>query len=91
MIAAEDIEAFAEANEDAMKAAREFARRSDKGLPADRWYDGTQGAHMVAQGIKAQAVINEMLAGAFLALWAEKRDATRLHTKDSKYTQQRNN
>jgi len=85
MIGTDDIEAFAADNEDALKAAREYARRSDKGLPADRLSDGVTGAHMVAQGIKAQAQMIDMLAGAFLALWNEKAGATRLHSQDSKY------
>lgn len=85
MINQDDIAAFADQAEPAIKAAREFARRAEKGLPADRWYDGTTGAEAVARGIKAQTVMIEMLSGAFLAIWQEKNDATRLHSKDSKY------
>lgn len=85
MISQEDIDAFAEQAEPAIEAAREFARRAEKGIPSDRWYDGTSGAKAVAKGIKAQTVMIEMLQGAFLAIWQEKNDATRLHSKDSKY------
>lgn len=67
-------------------AAREFARRGDKGIPPDRWYDGTDGLRQVVRGIQAQAQMIEMLADAFTTLYAEKRDATRLHSGDSKYS-----
>ena len=34
-----------------IEAAREYARRCRKGLPEDRWSNGTDGARAVAQGI----------------------------------------
>lgn len=58
-----------------IQAARKYARRSRKGLPADRWCDGTDGAQMVARGIEAQAEMIEALASAFTSLWTEKIDA----------------
>jgi len=67
-----------------IEAAREFARRSIKGLPADRLCDGANGAHRVARGILKLGVIiadyeeNEKQRG---------EDAMRLHSADSKYAQ----
>lgn len=36
---------------DHMKAALEFSRRCQKGLPSDRWADGEDGMASVARGI----------------------------------------
>ena len=65
-----------------IEAAREFARRSTKGLPADRLYDGANGAHRVARGI--------LKLGVIIADYEEiekqrGEDAMRLHSADSKY------
>ena len=91
MITPEDIEAFEASNEAAIKAATEYARRAQKGLPADRWTDGTTGCEMVARGIKAMqgilAMQNEMLVAAFNQIQESGAEAMRLHTADSKYAQ----
>ena len=50
MLSQDDIEAF---KDDNINAAREYARRRRKGLPSDRWCDGTKGAEAVADGIDA--------------------------------------
>ena len=89
MISADDITAFEEANADALQAASEYARRAQKGLPSDRWADGTTGAVMVAQGIIAQQRIIAMQTAALVNLYEAMRkagtDAMRLHSADSKY------
>lgn len=89
MISQDDIEAFAEQYGPDMKAAAEFVRRAEKGLPADRWSDGEIGAQSVAKGIRALFEINSMVSGAFMTIWNEKmqaaQDAMRLHHADSKY------
>lgn len=50
MISAEDIEAFADDNADATVAIDEAIRRAEKGLPYDRWFDGTSGAKLSMRG-----------------------------------------
>ncbi|MEL6362371.1 MAG: hypothetical protein AAFR21_14940 [Pseudomonadota bacterium] len=57
MITSEDIEAFAVYNREALDAADEFVRRSEKGIPSDRWADGESGLQLVAQGIHAQQAL----------------------------------
>lgn len=84
MIGPDDIAAFADEQEDGLKAAHEFARRAGRGLPPDRWYDGTAGAEAVAAGIWTQAQMIALLSGAFIDLWNEKQNATRLFTSDRK-------
>lgn len=64
-----------------IEAAYEFARRSAKGLPADRLYDGANGAHRVARGI--------LKLGVIIADYEEierqrGEDAMRLHYADTK-------
>ena len=89
MITADDITAFQEANAEALQAASEYARRAEKGLPSDRWTDGTHGARMVAQGIAARDRIIAMQTAALVDLYEAMRqagtDAMRLHSQDSKY------
>jgi hypothetical protein len=89
MITADDIAAFQEGNTQALDAASEYARRAAKGLPPDRFTDGTAGALLVAQGIMAQQRIIAMQTAALVDLYeAMKRagaDAMRLHSQDSKY------
>jgi hypothetical protein len=63
MISNDDIDAFAEENGDALKAAAKFAERQERGLPPDRWASA-QFQHAVAQGIRAQWVIIAMLTAA---------------------------
>ena len=36
----------------AWEAATEFVRRADKGLPSDRWADGSEGMQLVVDGIR---------------------------------------
>lgn len=65
-----------------IEAAREFVRRAIKGLPDDRLYNGSQGAHRVAMGI--------LKLGVIIADYEEleKRrgdDAMRIHSADSKF------
>ena len=54
-----------------IEAAREYARRAKKGLPADRWADGRKGEGMVADGIVALLWQVDFLAGALEAKLAE--------------------
>ena len=75
MISADDIAAFQDDNASALQAATEYARRAEKGIPADRWTDGTHGARMVAQGIAAQSRIIAMQTAALLALYGAMRQA----------------
>lgn len=85
----DDIKAFAEDAEEALKAAQTYVKRRNKGLPPDRWYDGHNGAELVAKGIVAQSTMIELLSGAFIQMWNEKvqqaHDATRVHPAHSKY------
>ena len=71
----DDINAFAEQNETAMKAADEYARRAEKGTPSDRWADGSNGEHLVAQGIHAKNRMLEMFASVTLELIQAQKDA----------------
>jgi hypothetical protein len=64
-----------------IEAAREFARRAVKGLPADRLYDGAQGAHRVAMGILKLGVI---IADYEDIERQRGEDAMRLHSGDTK-------
>ena len=85
----DDIEAFAESNANALEAAVEFARRSRKGIPPDRWCDGTSGAHMVARGIEAWMQMYQLASGAFLHIHNDamraNQGATEIYPEDSKY------
>jgi hypothetical protein len=67
MIGAPDIDAFAAENADALKAAAKFAEREARGIPPDRWASADF-QRLVAKGIRAQAVIILMLAGAVEAM-----------------------
>lgn len=49
----QDIEDFERRWSDSMRAADEYARRMEKGLPSDRWSDGVNGAYLVGRGIRA--------------------------------------
>lgn len=89
MLTQDDIEAFREDNAEALEAASEYARRAAKGLPADRYADGTDGAYLVAQGIAAQQSIMVMQTAALVDLFEAMRAAGTaamgLHSSDSKY------
>lgn len=87
MIGPDDIDAFEADNADAIAAASEYARRAAKGLPADRFADGADGAMLVARGIHAYQVImavqTDALAGMAQELQDRGTDAMRLHSKDT--------
>lgn len=87
MISQDDIEAFAAEHEADMRAAAKYANRAARGIPADRWAIGRDGEASVARGIRALFAINEMLSGAFTAIWNDKvqagQDAMRLHYPDT--------
>lgn len=89
MVTADDIETFKQYNAEALEAASEYARRAAKGLPADRYADGTQGAYLVAQGIAARDRIIAMQTAALVELFDAMRqagtEAMQLHYQDSKY------
>jgi hypothetical protein len=89
MLTQDDITAFQEDAATALAAADEYARRAQKGLPPDRFTDGTTGALMVARGIIAQQRIIAMQTAALVDLYEAMRkagtDAMRLHSADSKY------
>ena len=57
-----DLADFEEEHAAALEAAREYRRRWRKGLPYDRWADGTAGAVQVARGIEAMEKIMLMQA-----------------------------
>lgn len=88
MLDAEQIDAFAEDNADALQAASEYVRRAEKGLPPDRFCDGATGAKLVARGIYAMQCImaaqNDALVAMAADMQAKGADAMRLHTKDAK-------
>jgi hypothetical protein len=65
-----------------IEAAYEFARRAAKGLPADRLYDGADGAMRVARGILKLGVI---IADMEEVERARGEEAMRLHSDHSKY------
>jgi len=51
MISQDDIDAFLDDLHPDVRAAVEYSRRADKGLPSDRWTDGHAGAVKVKLGI----------------------------------------
>jgi uncharacterized membrane protein len=83
----DDLDAFYSRNSKAIATASEYARRAEKGIPSDRWADGTEGAALVARGIRAQEVIMSMLSEALGAMIAADRqrgiDAMEMHGKRS--------
>lgn len=90
MISYEDIEAFTKTNAEAIEAASAFKRRSEKGIPSDRWAVGTEGARLVAQGIHARDQIIAMQTEALIELsesvQKSGKDAMELYSENSKYT-----
>ena len=78
MISQDDIDAMAE-NEPAIEAADTFLKRAARGLPFDRWCDGSNGGRMVAAGImeyqRRLAVMTETAANLFVELSAYRRNA----------------
>lgn len=78
MISQDDIDAFQADNGPALRAAAEFARRSRKGIPSDRWADGTAGARLVAEGIAAQQAVIVMLTQTIVEMSAAGLEAGRI-------------
>lgn len=80
-----DLSDFREEHQAALDAASEFRKRAERGLPPDRWADGTAGQRRVAHGIAIMEWIMEAQADAILALMDEKRqsgiDAMEMHGK----------
>lgn len=64
------VEAFKAEFGEAMAQAETFARRAERGLPADRWAT-TREMHLVAKGIRAQQALIRMQADVMLGLLAE--------------------
>lgn len=80
-----DLDDFAEEHAAALSAAAEYRRRAEKGIPCDRWADGTAGALMVARGIAIMEGLLETQADVIRAMLAEKKqagiDAMALHAE----------
>lgn len=85
MIGPDDIDAFIDENAGAMRAAEEYRRRWEKGIPSDRWTDGALGAEAVAKGIAAMEALLRFQARTLLdmaeQIEAARRDATELHAR----------
>lgn len=78
MLDAEQMENWLDSQADAINAARMFAERARRGLPADRLATGTDGEKLVAQGIVAlgalvdfQSNLIEAMTKAIIAAGAE--------------------
>ena len=86
-----DLSDFQEEYKEALAAAGEFSRRAQKGIPADRWYDGSAGAKLIALGIWAQQMIMAMQCNAleaFIEAEAERgKEAMRLYTGHCKHAE----
>jgi hypothetical protein len=70
MISGEDIEAFRAESEPAFEEGRKFVKRCAKGIPADRWTT-TAGMQLVAECIKRQWAVMDMLSDALKSMQAE--------------------
>ena len=81
-----DLDDFREEYREALLAANEYKRRCEKGLPADRLTDGTAGAKMVAEGIRAMQIImalqTQAISEMFSDMQSRGKDAMRLHSAD---------
>jgi hypothetical protein len=81
----EQLDEFYSRNSKPIAAALEYARRAEKGIPPDRWSDGTAGALDVARGIRAQEVIMSLMADAMQQMIEAERlrglDAMEMHGK----------
>ena len=75
-IGPEDIDEFRRRWGPSLDAANEFARRKEKGIPPDRWSDGTAGAVLVANGIRAMQQIMAWQTEALEALLRPSYEAT---------------
>jgi len=65
-----DLDAFLQANERPLAAAREFCRRAKKGLPSDR-FGSDRDMHDVARGIAAMDCLIDTMGATIAALYAE--------------------
>lgn len=87
-----DLSDFEQEHAEAIKAAGEYARRWEKGLPSDRFANGTIGEALVGQGIRAMQTIMTLQNAAILEMFQEIQargsDAMRLYTADSKYAKE---
>ena len=70
----DDIDKFLTTNKKALKAAEAYSKRANRGLPSDRWTDGIDGAHLVADGISAQIRLLALYDATTKAIWADLRD-----------------
>jgi hypothetical protein len=69
----------------ALDAAAKFRKRAEKGIPPDRWADGTAGQRLVAQGIAIMEGLLETQADVIRAMIEADRqrgiDAMEMHGK----------
>jgi hypothetical protein len=56
--------------DEALEAAREFARRKNKNIPPDRWADGTIGQRKVALGIELLDALHKAQFAALREVYA---------------------
>ena len=78
MIGPQDIAAFAVENKEYMEAATQFRRRAERGLPDDRWADGSAGMLDVAKGIWAMEKALDMFAVAASEMMEAQKEASRV-------------
>jgi len=87
-IGPDDIDAFRECHAEALEAAETYVRRAKRGIPADRWATGADGAKLVAQGIFAMQCIIAWQTDLLVSLAEEAGrkgvDAIDIHSKDAK-------
>lgn len=57
MLTQDQIDEWIDGQAPAIDAARKYAERARKGLPPDRFAQGTDGARMVAKGIEALGML----------------------------------
>lgn len=67
----EALTAFQKSQVDYLEAANTFVRRFNKGLPPDRWTNGSNGMEMVARGIIAQQKLLAMLNEVALEMFSD--------------------
>ena len=61
-----DIAAFEKSTADSRAAVRKFVARADRGLPPDRWAVSNNEMRLVADGIRAELHIQQLLTEALL-------------------------
>ena len=62
-----DLAAFQKSTEASRDAVRKFVSRADRGLPPDRWAVSTDEMRLVAEGIRAELHIQDLLTEALLS------------------------